>query len=98
MHSSPGSRLIVVTGMPGTGKSTFARQLAARLAVSLLSKDLVKECLFEALGSGDAPSSNQTGARIDGEFLDLPGERLAYDATRTAGLIERIERWSAGAT
>jgi predicted kinase len=45
--------LIVVTGAPGSGKSTVAVPLAARLALPLIAKDEFKEALWEHLGPGD---------------------------------------------
>jgi predicted kinase len=45
--------LIVVTGAPGSGKTTVARPLAARLGLPLFAKDDVKEALWEHLGAGD---------------------------------------------
>ena len=45
--------LIVVTGAPGSGKSTVAVPLAERLRLPLIAKDELKEALWEQLGSGD---------------------------------------------
>jgi predicted kinase len=45
--------ILLVSGAPASGKSTVARLLAARLPFALLSKDTLKECLFDALGSSD---------------------------------------------
>ena len=45
--------LIVVTGAPGSGKTTIAVPLARRLGVSLIAKDELKEALWEHLGPGD---------------------------------------------
>ncbi|MGH2806032.1 MAG: AAA family ATPase, partial [Actinomycetota bacterium] len=45
--------LIIVAGPPGAGKSTIARPLAAALDVPLLDKDMMKEALFDSLGTGD---------------------------------------------
>src|SRR5436190_14692998 len=45
--------LVVVTGAPATGKSTIARDLAAELRIPFLSKDELKERLYEVFGSGD---------------------------------------------
>lgn len=39
--------LILMAGLPGTGKSTLAHQLAERLNAAILSKDTVRHALFE---------------------------------------------------
>jgi predicted kinase len=45
--------LILVTGLPGTGKTTLAHQIANRFTLPLVSKDGIKEILFDQLGTGD---------------------------------------------
>jgi hypothetical protein len=45
--------LVVVSGPPGGGKTDLARPLAAALDVAFLSKDEIKEALFDELGTGD---------------------------------------------
>ena len=45
--------LVVVTGPPATGKSTVAEELAKRLRVPFISKDLLKETLYDTFGYGD---------------------------------------------
>ncbi|MBK5222342.1 MAG: AAA family ATPase [Acidimicrobiia bacterium] len=52
---------IVVSGAPGSGKTALARPLAAALRVPLLSKDVVKETLFDELGVGDRLWSRRMG-------------------------------------
>jgi 2-phosphoglycerate kinase len=42
--------LILVSGAPGTGKTTVANALATRLQIPTVSKDAIKESLFESLG------------------------------------------------
>jgi predicted kinase len=42
--------IVVVSGAPGAGKSSLAEPLAAKLEFPLLSKDQIKEVLYDALG------------------------------------------------
>ena len=43
---------VVVTGLPGSGKTTVAVPLAAQLGLPLISKDHIKEMLADQLGLG----------------------------------------------
>ncbi len=45
--------VLIVTGAPAAGKTTLARRLAADLALPLISKDDIKETLFDTLGWSD---------------------------------------------
>jgi hypothetical protein len=51
----------VVSGAPGTGKSTIARELGAALRLPVLSLDPIKEALADVLGLGDEDWSNPAG-------------------------------------
>ena len=53
--------VVVVTGIPASGKTTLAAALSARLKWPLISKDVVKEALFDALGTGDLQWSQRLG-------------------------------------
>lgn len=48
------SYCIVITGLPGSGKTTVGRLLAESLEVELLDKDLFLEELFEQQGVGNS--------------------------------------------
>ena len=43
-------RLIIITGLPGTGKTTLALELARRHGLALISKDTIKEPLMDVVG------------------------------------------------
>lgn len=45
---------IVVSGLPASGKTTLARNLAAELEVLLIDKDDILERFFDSMGSGDS--------------------------------------------
>lgn len=53
--------LVLVTGLPASGKSTLARRLADALALPLLSKDRFKDLLLDSLGVGDVEWSRRIG-------------------------------------
>ena len=56
--------VVLVSGAPGAGKTTVAVPLAAALGLPLLSKDQIKETLFDALNfpAGDLEASRRASA------------------------------------
>ena len=57
----PAPLLIIVTGMPSSGKTTVAEALSVRLRLPLIAKDEIKEGLFDSLGTGDVEWSGRLG-------------------------------------
>jgi predicted kinase len=53
--------LVVVAGPPASGKSTLAERLAEALELPLVTKDGIKETLFDSLGTGERDWSRQLG-------------------------------------
>lgn len=53
--------VIVVSGAPGTGKSTVAAALAAHFRRPLVALDMIKEALADVLGTGDEGWSDRLG-------------------------------------
>ena len=70
-------RVIVVTGLPGTGKSTLAQELATRYRMPVFAKDFIKEALLDVLGATDAAESRRLS---DASFAAL--FRLAEEWAR----------------
>ena len=68
-------KLIVVTGKPAAGKSTLASWLSQELKLPLVSKDPIREVLFERLGWKDRPWAQLLGcASVDMMFYFAQAE------------------------
>src|SRR3954452_8148810 len=52
---------IVISGAPGTGKTTVATTVAREFALPLVSLDVIKETLGDSLGLGDEGWSDRLG-------------------------------------
>jgi predicted kinase len=61
MSPTSARKVVLVSGPPGAGKTTVAEPLAAALGFALLSKDPIKEALFDALDgrTGDLAQSRK---------------------------------------
>ena len=69
--------MLVVTGPPAAGKTTVARELAARLRLPLIAKDTIKEALFDGLGTGDLEWSRRLGEATYLALVALVEESVA---------------------
>ena len=85
----------MVSGAPGTGKSTIARALGADLRRPVLSLDPVKEALADVLGLGDEDWSNLVGDaaaevvfRLAVDFPDAVAEGWWRRARRDRAIAE----------
>ncbi len=76
MEERPPPLVIVVNGLPATGKTTLARRLATDLHLPLLAKDAIKETLFETLGWSDRAWSRRLGAATMALLFALLEEQL----------------------
>ncbi|MFA6392011.1 MAG: AAA family ATPase [Patescibacteria group bacterium] len=58
----PKTTLIIITGLPGTGKTTLGKKLSKELCLPFISKDDIKELLFDSLGWSDLKWSKKIGS------------------------------------
>jgi predicted kinase len=62
---------VIVTGLAASGKTTLAVPLAQALGVPLVSKDAIKEALFEAVGIGDLQWANTLSRAADAALVEI---------------------------
>ncbi|GHV38865.1 hypothetical protein FACS1894187_18170 [Synergistales bacterium] len=65
--------LIIFTGAPASGKSSFAKRLSESLSIVSVSKDEMKIQLFQQFGFS---------SHAEKKKLSMQGERLMYDTIR----------------
>jgi predicted kinase len=65
---------VVVSGLAASGKTTVAEPLARALDIPLISKDAIKEALFEAVGYADSAWSKSLSRAADAALVRLAQE------------------------
>jgi predicted kinase len=84
-------KMIVVCGLPCTGKSTLVERLHTELRWPLLCKDDYKELLFDALGYSDRAWSKRVSAAAYAlQFFQA--DQMA--ASKTSFILEGNFRWN----
>ncbi|PYP90020.1 MAG: hypothetical protein DMF61_01280 [Blastocatellia bacterium AA13] len=68
MQGARGRRFVVVSGIPGSGKTSLARSLAPRLGLPVLDKDDILDGLFEPQGPGDESWRRRLSRESDAIF------------------------------
>jgi len=72
-------RLVIINGLPGVGKTTLATQLAQDLGLPLIGKDMLKEFLFDQVGSTNLEDSRFLGKVSVKMLYALLKEYIASD-------------------
>jgi predicted kinase len=70
-------KLIIVCGLPGSGKTTLAAALASKLNIVCLHKDSIKENLYDILGLSTLEDSKRIGIQSIRLLLALAEEQIA---------------------
>lgn len=55
------NKIVIITGLPASGKTTIGKELAKRMNILFLSKDDIKELMFDGLGWKDREWSKKIG-------------------------------------
>ncbi len=69
--TSPKPTLIIVCGLPATGKSSLAEELRDALGWPLFAKDQFKELLYDATDQGDEAYTRETSTIVGKQSIAL---------------------------
>jgi len=76
--------IVIMAGLPGTGKSTLARALAQRLPGTVLDKDAIRAALFQ-------PPHVEYSLAQDDFCQEIMLQTAAYLLAKDAELKDRLE-------
>ena len=74
MHSGVVPVFVIVSGPPGSGKTTLARPLASALSLPLIAKDTIKGALMSVLPPVDVDASRHLGRAAIAAMLAVAAE------------------------
>lgn len=71
------SKLIIVCGLAGSGKTTLTNELSKKLKVTYLNRDYIKELIFEGMGFSTYEESRKAGSLAFNVFFHLAEQQIA---------------------
>ncbi len=94
---------ILVAGIPASGKSTLSKQLADRMSIPVLSKDEIKEILFDRIGFRSRSEKVNLGAAAM-DMMYYSAEQMMkagipfilennFEHSSMAGLVSLLEKY-----
>ncbi len=89
-------RCIIVTGRPGSGKTTLASELAKRLRMPLISRDALKEGYVNTFGVRHDQLPASTNALVSDIFFAIVGQHLAGGVSVVIEAAFQHAVWEAG--
>ena len=88
--------LIVVTGRPGAGKTTFSRALGSELFMPVVSRDAIKEGYVHTFGKGHAELPPDTNGIVSNIFFDALKMLVSNRVSTIAEAAFQHKIWSPG--
>ena len=102
MNTDP--KCVIVTGRPGSGKTTLARKLGQRLYMPVVSRDEIKEGYVNTFGIGHDQLPSDTNGVVTNFFFEITAQYLAskvsvvveaaFQHETWAHRLDSIEKWS----
>jgi len=75
--------LVIVSGLPATGKTVLSRKLSQYVGLPIFSKDTIKEFLFDGVGHGD----REHGEKLNKPTYDILDYIVEQELTARHSLI-----------
>lgn len=74
-------RLLIVAGMPASGKSTIAKKLSAHFGFPIIEKDEIKEELFDTVGFMNYPEKRRLDVAATAVLMRVADAMLSADTS-----------------
>lgn len=94
MSMNPSPKCIIVTGRPGSGKTTLSKKLAERLYLPLISRDAIKEGYVNSYGIKHNQLPSDTNEHVSKFFFEMVVQHLAANVSVVIEAAFQHKLWS----